>query len=195
MALTKYPCQAPASVSGTTITPPQSLCFDISGTYPMQLGAIPDASFFNLSGIFSQRTIAPYATTFDSLYAYYVQLAPLIDPSAVAVDPFGNATSATQVKWLSAYQKQKYSDQIRLFQQVYTYNKTAYELATIKGGVPLYYRFRTSEELTAYKSAVQIINKLYNVSAPYMVVDNLVLTKEFAVNCLFFLPFPPFCQA
>lgn len=189
-----YPCQSPANISGTTIVPPQSLCFDISGTYPLQLGAIPDANFFNLSGIFSQRTVSPYAATFDALSDFYATLVPLIDPSAVAIDPYGNPTVSTQVKWLSAFQRQKYTDQIRLFQQVYTYNKTAYIRSKILNTMPIYYHFRSSEELTAYKSAVQLINKLYNVTVPYVSIDGITLSETIAVNCLFFLPFPPWCN-
>lgn len=188
-----FPCQLPASISGTTIVPPQSLCFDISGTFPLQLGPIPDASFFNLNGIFSQRNISPYSSTFNSLFNYYSTLAPLIDPSAIAIDPYGNPAVSTQVKWLSSYQKQKYADEIRLFQQVYSYNKFVYEQSRIQNGMPIYYKFRSSQELTTYKSAVKLINKLYNVSVPYMSVDNFILTETLPVNCIFFLPFPPFC--
>jgi hypothetical protein len=85
------------------------------------------------------------------------------------------------VQQLSYGQRLYYERLIALFQKVYAYNIAAYTYAGLYNKTPLYYIFETSSELSRFREAAGIINKLYNVNAAY------------PVSSLFFLPIPPFC--
>jgi hypothetical protein len=99
------------------------------------------------------------------------------------LDPFNNNNMALYVKQLDARQEIYYSQLISLFQTVYLYNATAYAYAARTNTTPFYYTFKTSSELSQYREANALINKLYNV------------VEGYPVSSLFYLPFPPFCTS
>lgn len=143
---------------------------------PFVYGPTPDASFFTIRGIYSQRFVPPYQATFDSLYAYIQSL----DPCGNEPDPFNNLTNDPYVKHMSQSQQRNYENQLRLFRDVYEYNYQAYLVGQAKNIPPIYYRFATSSELTQFNAAFSLIMKLYNVNPLY------------PIQCLFWIPFPPF---
>jgi len=144
--------------------------------FKFQIGPSPPPCFFTIGGIYSQQTVYPAAETFNRLYK---QL-QTVDSSAV--DPFNNTNMNIFVQQLSFGQQQYYQQLIRLFQKVYGYNLLAYYNAGQTNIIPIYYTFESSSELSQYREANGLINKLYNVNANYPLAS------------LFFLPFPPFCN-
>jgi hypothetical protein len=163
------------------VTPPLTQCrsiLDLSGGTTFQLGNPPPPCFFNLGGIYGQRFVAPMVTTFDRLYACIVAT----DPSN-AVDPFNNRDEKLWVQRLSQSQFQQYETQLAVFRRVYAYNLNAYNCYTCGiTSAPFFYRFQNQTELTQYNAGVALIQKLYEVS------------ERYPLQCLFFLPFPPFSQ-
>lgn len=139
---------------------------------PFIYGDIPPASFFNINGIYSQRFVQPAQRTFDNLYEY---LKSINDKSE---DPYNKPFENRAVVHMSQSQKLIYENQIRLYQKVYQYNHDAYLYASQRGITPYYYRFKTASELSDFKAAVAILQKLYNVNGPYL------------IQCLFWIPFP-----
>ena len=163
-----------------SLSPPLSGCqsiLDLSGGASFVLGPSPPPSFFNLGGIYGQRFVPPMVTTFDQLFACIVAT----DPSN-AVDPFFNTNENLWVQRLSQSQRTDYENQLAVFRRVYGFNQAAYRAAALGlTPTPLYYRFQSQTELSQYKAAVALVQKLYEVS------------EQYPLGCLFYLPFPPFC--
>jgi hypothetical protein len=159
---------------------------DISGLtipvgYPglqfnFQIGPTPPPEFFSIKGIYSMRTVPCVRATFDRLYAQQ----QIVDPSSS--DPFNNNNMNLFVQQLSCQQKLYYQEIISIFQTVYLYNARAYAYAAATHTTPLYYTFKTSSELSRFREANGLIEKLYNVVMAY------------PFTSLFYLPFPPFCN-
>jgi hypothetical protein len=150
---------------------------NVPNIFNFQIGPTPPPEFFSIKSIYSMRTVPCIRTTFDRLYAQQ----RIVDPSSV--DPFNNNNMALYVKQLDARQEIYYSQLISLFQTVYLYNATAYAYAARTNTTPFYYTFKTSSELSQYREANALINKLYNV------------VEGYPVSSLFYLPFPPFCTS
>ena len=148
---------------------------ELSGGTTFTLGPTPPLSFFNLSGVYSQRFTQPVSTTFDALYAR------ILATDASAIDPFNNNNERRWVQRMSQSQKREYEDQLEIFRRVYVFNQAAYRNAALGLGGPFYYRFRTQTEMNKYHAGVALVRKLYEVNELY------------PMACLFFLPFPPFC--
>jgi len=85
------------------------------------------------------------------------------------------------VQQLGFGQQQYFQELISLFQKAYTFNAAAYTYAGRYNTTPIYYKFQTASELSRYREANGLINKLYNVNSDY------------PLTSIFFLPFPPFC--
>jgi len=149
--------------------------FITSTQFLFQVGPTPPAEFFCLGGIYSQRIAACVKDTFDRLYAQQKTV------NANLPDPFNNTTMNIFVQQLGFGQKQYFQELIGLFQKVYAFNADAYTYAGLKKITPIYYTFQTASELSRYREANGLINKLYNV------------TSSYPVSSIFFLPFPPFC--
>ena len=145
-------------------------------TFNFLIGPTPPPEFFSIKGIYSMRTVGCVRETFDRLYTQ------LLTVDSSAVDPFNNTNMAINVQQLDARQEMYYKQLISLFQTVYLYNATVYAYAARTNTRPLYYTFTTSSELSRYREANGLINKLYNVVAGY------------PVSSIFYLPFPPFCN-
>lgn len=139
---------------------------------PFIYGDTPPASFFNINGIYSQRFVRPVQKTFDNLHEYLKSI------DRTAPDPYNKPFENRAVINMSQSQKLIYENQIRLYQKVYQYNHDAYRYASERGITPYYYRFKSASELSDFKAAVSILQKLYNVNGPYL------------IQCLFWIPFP-----
>jgi hypothetical protein len=66
---------------------------------------------------------------------------------------------------MSQIQLMKYTDQLKLFRQVYAYNSNAYVNYITNGATPAYYRFQTCKEHNEFKASVSMVNKLYPMQA------------------------------
>lgn len=159
-------------ISGLTVLVGNEL---LNYTFNFQVGPTPPAQFFNLGGIYQQRITPCVKPTFDRLYAQQQTVNTLLP------DPFNNRNMNIYVQQLSYRQQQYYQQLINLFQKVYAYNAAAYAYAGRTNTTPMYYTFQTASELSKYREANGLINKLYNVN------------DDYPVNSIFFLPFPPFC--
>ena len=159
----------PSTYDNVTIVP---------GFY-LPLSPTPFGDFFTIQGIYGQR-FGRYSAAFNQLYAYQRQFT---DPE-VTIDPFDNVTNYNPVTMLNFQTQFKYQQQLALFRKVYDYNYTAYYTMANRNpnGNPIYYRFILASEVSEFREATALVNKLYNVNETY------------PLQCIFFLPFPPFCN-
>lgn len=148
---------------------------ELSGGATFTLGPPPPPGFFNLGGIYSQRFQQPVVNTFNALYSLILAT----DPSAS--DPYNNQDERRWVQRLSQTQRQEYEAQLDIFRRVYLFNQAAYNAAARGFGGPFYYRFRSQTEMNRYRAGIALVRKLYQVN------------EQYPLECLFFLPFPPFC--
>ena len=66
---------------------------------------------------------------------------------------------------MSQFQLMRYTEQLKLFREVYAYNSNAYVKYVTNGTTPVYYRFQTYKEHNEFKSSVALVNKLYPFQA------------------------------
>ena len=158
----------PSSYDNVTIVP---------GFY-LPLSPTPFGDFFTIQGIYGQR-FGRYRAAFNQLYAYQLEYS---DPR-ITTDPFDNVMNFNSVTMLNFQTQTKYQQQLTVFRKVYDYNYAAYYNMANRNpnGNPIYYRFVNASELSEFKEATALVNKLYNVNETY------------PLQCIFFLPFPPFC--
>ena len=149
----------------------------VHGFY-LPLSATPLGNFFDIRGIYGQR-FGPYRAAFNQLLAYQIQYSF----PQIRMDPFYNVTNFNPVTMMNYQTQFKYQQQLTLFRKVYDYNYAAYYSMANRNpnGNPIYYRFVSASELSEFKEAMALVNKLYNVNETY------------PLQCIFFLPFPPFC--
>ncbi len=170
---------SPNDVCGCVIPYPSTYdgIIIVPGFY-LPLAASPFGDFFDIRGIYGQR-FGRYESAFNNLYAYQLQYTS----PTISIDPFNNTTTASPVQMLNFQTQLKYQQQLAVFRKVYDYNYTAYYTMANrnKNGNPIYYRFQSSSELSVFREASALVNKLYNVNQYY------------PLQCIFFLPFPPFC--
>jgi hypothetical protein len=144
----------------------------------LPLSPTPFGDFFTIQGIYGQR-FGRYRAAFNQLYAYQLEYS---DPR-ITTDPFDNVMNFNSVTMLNFQTQTKYQQQLTVFRKVYDYNYAAYYNMANRNpnGNPIYYRFVNASELSEFKEATALVNKLYNVNETY------------PLQCIFFLPFPPFC--
>ena len=149
----------------------------VPGFY-LPLSATPLGNFFDIRGIYGQR-FGPYRAAFNQVLAYQIQYSF----PQITMDPFYNVTNFNPVTMMNYQTQFKYQQQLTLFRKVYDYNYAAYYSMANRNpnGNPIYYRFVSASELSEFKEAMALVNKLYNVNETY------------PLQCIFFLPFPPFC--
>jgi hypothetical protein len=137
----------------------------IMSTFP-NTPSIPPASFYNIQGLAGWLNQNPESKQY---FVGQTVISPFLYPmtsslSSIGYDP-ANVPLAPFVTTLSQQQLMQYSNQITLFQKVYTYNSNAYVGYTQTGKPPIYYRFISYQEYTQYKASVALINKLYPFDA------------------------------
>ena len=137
----------------------------IMSTFP-STPSIPPASFYNIQGLAGWLNQNPESKQY---FVGQTVISPFLYPmtsslSSKGYDP-ANVPLAPFVTTLSQQQLMQYSNQITLFQKVYTYNSNAYVGYTQTGKPPIYYRFISYQEYTQYKASVALINKLYPFDA------------------------------
>jgi hypothetical protein len=121
-------------------------------------GSNPPASFFNFGGF------ATYLNQNSHLKGEIINFfLPIIVTSTLSSLGFNaeKVPLASDVTTLSFNQGQDYNNELALFRKVYTYNSNAYFTSEATDTTPIYYNFKTYQELTQYKSAIALVNKLY----------------------------------
>jgi hypothetical protein len=137
----------------------------IMSTFP-NTPSIPPASFYNIQGLAGWLNQNPESKQY---FVGQTVISPFLYPMTSSLSSSGydpaNVPLAPFVTTLSQQQLMQYSNQITLFQKVYTYNSNAYVGYTQTGKPPIYYRFINYQEYTQYKASVALINKLYPFDA------------------------------
>ena len=126
--------------------------------------SIPPAEFYNIHGL------ANWLNQNDQYKQYFVGTFPFILPperitstlSTLEYDP-KHVPLCSDVTTLSQEQAFMYNQQIALFRRVYGFNSNAYVNYVCGNNTrgPIYYTFKDYQELTQYKSAAALVNKLY----------------------------------
>ena len=168
------PCYGPSLYTSNT-----DVCGCIMGYgFYFPLGPTPPPYFFTFQGIYGQR-FGIMRSTFDALFA-----AQKAYNSNLTADPFNNTFSESPVQQLNFKLFNQYELLLRLFRKVYAYNLAAYNYAAnqVPKTIPKYYKFVLASEVAQFNQAVGLVNKLYNVN------------RNYSLDCIFFLPFPPFCN-
>ena len=128
--------------------------------------SIPPASFYNIQGLSAWLNNNPtYKQYFISVFPTLYSNTNLIAYEGYTSYNIENVPLSPNVTTLSQLQRMKYTEQIELFQRVYTYNSNAYVAYVTNGTYPIYYRFQTYQEQMNYKSSIPLINKLYPFQA------------------------------
>lgn len=135
--------------------------------------SIPPATFYNIQGLAgwlnNNPTYKQYFTGYmagctgvhTNIFSDLYSDTNLIGYQGYSNYNVENVPLAPNVTTLSQIQFMKYTQQIDLFQRVYTYNSNAYVAYVTNGTYPIYYRFQTYQEQMNYKSSIPLINKLY----------------------------------
>ncbi len=131
-----------------------------------EMGSNPPACFFNFGGF------ATYLNQNPILKAEIIDFF-LTTPITSTLSSLGfdaaKVPLCPDVTTMSFNQAQDYNNQISLFTKVYTYNSNAYFTSQSTDTTPIYYNFKTYQELTQYKSSVGLINKLY----PFNIISDI----------------------
>lgn len=153
-------------------------------TFP-STNSIPPACFFDRQGLSNWLNNNPTykqfyinrPNNFPYLYAMTSSLSSLnYNIENVPLAPF--------VTTLSQSQSMLYTQQIELFKKVYAFNSNAYINSVATDTAPVYYSFKTYQEMMQFKSSVSLINKMY----PFDAMANA--TNETGVKMQWVVPFP-----
>ena len=131
-------------------------------TFPGQ-NSIPPAQFYNIEGLAGYLNNNPSvkSSIFSVLYPN------IVITSTMSLFGFTPArfNICSPVTTLQNSQVSLYKNEIEIYQRVYGYNSNAYVTSLATNKAPIYYTFKDMNELTQYKSAVGLINKLYDFQA------------------------------
>jgi hypothetical protein len=150
------------------------------------INSVPPATFYTMQGLAKYLNqnpeYKPYFTGYTTVSPYLLPMTSTLadmgyDPRKVPIAPM--------VKNLSQYQFLEYSQQLRLFQTVYSFNSTAYGNYVMNNIPPVYFRFQTYKEYTNFKSAVSVVNKMYPFDAMAYGTD-----PETGITLGWVVPFP-----
>jgi hypothetical protein len=127
--------------------------------FPAQ-NSIPPACFYNINGLAAYlNKNAPV-----KIALFYYLFPSVVITSTMSSFGFSPAsyTLSSLVTYMQDSQLNIYNNEIALFQKVYGYNSNAYVTSLSTNKVPIYYTFKTAQELIQYRSGVSVLNKLYN---------------------------------
>lgn len=140
----------------------------IPSTFP-STNSIPPPCFYDIRGLANWLNNNP---TYKQYFIGYPNLFPtlLSDTNLIVYNGYvnynvENVPLQSNVTTMSQYQLMRYTDQLKLFRQVYAYNSNAYVNYVTNGTTPVYYRFQTYKEHNEFKSSVALVNKLYPFNA------------------------------
>lgn len=126
--------------------------------------SIPPESFYNIQGLAQWLNDNPTFKQYfvDGSLNISVEISSLSTSlSSISYDPLG-IQLCSDITTITQSQLQQYTQQIKLFRNIYSYNSNAY-VDYINGNTlsPIYYTFKSYQEHIQYKSAVSLINTLY----------------------------------
>jgi len=114
-------------------------------------------------------------------FPYLYQMNSTLSSLNYVVD---NVPLGPLVTTLSQHQCMQYTQQLQLFQKVYAFNSNAYVNYSMTGVSPIYYSYKSYQEMMQYKSAVGLVNKLY----PFDIMANAA--NGDGVTMAWVVPFP-----
>ena len=160
-----------------------------SNTIPVfpSTNSIPPSYFYNIDGLTSWLNQNP---TYKKYFVCYRDLFPTLYSSITVIGydstsyNVENVPLESRITSMSQYQLMKYTNQLRLFRQVYAYNSNAYLNALDTDTNPTYFRFQTYNERSEFRAAVQMVNKLY----PFNAMLNGTTTAGSTLG--WYIPFP-----
>lgn len=114
----------------------------------------PSASFFTINGLAAQLQQEPYV----EYVPYMISTLQAVSSPFNLLDYIDTPTG----NMFSSYQLQTYNQQLAQFRTVYSYNQAAYSTAQATGTAPRYFTFVTYKDQSNYRTAVGLINRLYN---------------------------------
>ena len=140
----------------------------IPSTFP-STNSIPPPHFYDIRGIANWLNNNP---TYKQYFIRYPNVFPVLYSSRNLLEYIGyndfnieKVPLASNITNMSQYQLMRYTDQLKLFRQVYAYNSNAYVNYVTNGTTPAYYRFQSYKEHNEFKSSVALVNKLYPFQA------------------------------
>ena len=140
----------------------------IPSTFP-STNSIPPPHFYDIRGLANWLNNNP---TYKQYFIRYPSVFPVLYSSRNLLEYIGYSDFnietiplASNVTNMSQLQLMRYTDQLKLFRQVYAYNSNAYVNYVTTGTTPAYYRFQTYKEHNEFKSSVALVNKLYPFQA------------------------------
>lgn len=130
-------------------------------------GAIPPPEFYNIEGLAGWLNNNPnYKQYFVGFFPYLIKPQFITSSlSSLNYDP-KHVPLCANVTTLNSYQRTQYNQQLALFRRIYAYNSNAY-VNYICGNTagPIYYTYKDHQERIQMRSALQLVEKLYNFNA------------------------------
>ena len=136
----------------------------IPSTFP-STNSIPPPCFYDIRGLANWLNNNPaykqYFINYPNVFTTLLSNTNTISYNGFSGYNVVNVPLASNVTNMSQLQLMRYTDQLKLFRQVYAYNSNAYVNYVTNGTTPTYYRFQTYKEHNEFKSSVSLVNKLY----------------------------------
>jgi len=140
----------------------------IPSTFP-STNSIPPPTFYDIRGLANwlnnNPTYKQYFTGCPNVFPTLLSNTNAISYNGLSGYDVQNVPLASNVTSLSQIQLMRYTEQMKLFRQVYAYNSNAYVNYVTNGTTPTYYRFQTYKEHNEFKSSVALVNKMYPFDA------------------------------
>jgi hypothetical protein len=140
----------------------------IPSTFP-GYGSIPPPCFYNIQGLSTWLNANPtykqYFINYPKIFPTLLSTTNQISYQNITGYNVQNVPLEPNVKTLSQTQLMKYTEQLKLFRDVYAYNSNAYINYITIGVQPQYYRFQTYTQKNEYRSAVGLVDKMYSFNA------------------------------
>ena len=140
----------------------------IPSTFP-STNSIPPPCFYDIRGLANwlnnNPTYKQYFINYPNVFTTLLSNTGVINYNGLSGYDIEKVPLASNVTNMSQFQLMRYTDQLKLFRQVYAYNSNAYVNYVTNGTTPAYYRFQTYKEQNEFKSSVALVNKLYPFNA------------------------------
>jgi hypothetical protein len=140
----------------------------IPSTFP-STNSIPPVCFYDIRGLANwlnnNPTYKQYFINYPNIFPTLLSNTGVIDYNGFSGYNIEKVPLASNITNMSQIQLMRYTDQLKLFRQVYAYNSNAYINYIKNGATPAYYRFQTYKDHTEFKSSLALVNKLYNFEA------------------------------
>ena len=140
----------------------------IPSTFP-STNSIPPPCFYDIRGLANwlnnNPTYKQYFINYPNVFTTLLSNTGVINYNGLSGYNIEKVPLASNVTNMSQFQLMRYTDQLKLFRQVYAYNSIAYVNYVTNGTTPAYYRFQTYKEQNEFKSSVALVNKLYPFNA------------------------------